>query len=98
VRGVDAMAEELDDISKFESPKETAHKLPVGWLLLFWGLIAWGVYYVWAYTPALGGWSQAQDLEGGAASGTNLLATIAFTAIPTLVAVVLIVVQRGKRR
>ncbi|HSN90578.1 MAG TPA: cbb3-type cytochrome c oxidase N-terminal domain-containing protein [Anaeromyxobacteraceae bacterium] len=92
------MAEEKDDFSVFESPKETANKLPVGWLVLMWGLIVWGLYYVWAYTPALGGWSQSQDLEGGAASGTNLLATVAFTAIPTVVAVVLILAQRAKRK
>jgi hypothetical protein len=90
--GPDAM----DDLEAFEA-KETSRKLPVGWLLLFWGLIAWGAYYVWAYTPGLGGWSQAQDLEGnGAASGANLLATIAFTAIPTLAAVLIVLSQRRK--
>lgn len=51
------MAEEMDDIESFES-KETAHRLPIGWLLLFWGLILWGVFYLYSYTPSLGGWSQ----------------------------------------
>lgn len=51
------MAEDTDNIEEFES-KETAHKLPVGWLMLYWGLILWGVYYLYAYTPSLGGWSQ----------------------------------------
>lgn len=51
------MTEEMDDIRSFES-KETAHKLPIGWLLLFWGLILWGVFYLYLYTPSLGGWSQ----------------------------------------
>jgi hypothetical protein len=93
------MAEELDDISKLESPEETAHKLPVGWLLLFWGLIAWGVYYLWAYTPGLGGWSQARDLEGGGASaGANIFATILFTALAILAAVsILFALSRKKR-
>jgi heme/copper-type cytochrome/quinol oxidase subunit 2 len=87
---------ELDDLSKFEAP-ETAHELPLGWVLLFWGLIVWGIWYLWAYTPALGGWSQAQDLEGGGASmGANVAATIAFTAIPTIVAIAIVLVQRKK--
>ena len=51
------MAQEIDDIEKFEA-KETSHKLPLGWQLLFWGLILWGVYYLYTYTPSLGGWSQ----------------------------------------
>jgi len=88
---------ETDDLEAMEA-KETANKLPVGWLLLFWGLIVWGIFYLWAYSPALGGWSQAQDLEGGgAAAGTNLLATIAFTAIPTLAAILLAMRQRRRK-
>ncbi len=77
---------ESDDLSAFEA-RETSHTIPVGWALLFWGLIAFGAYYLWAYSPALGGWSQAQDAEGGAAAGSNITATILFTAIPTAVAV-----------
>jgi hypothetical protein len=85
------------DIQSMEA-KETANRLPVGWLLLFWGLVIWGAFYLWAYSPALGGWSQAQDLEGGgAAAGTNLLATIAFTAIPTLAAVLIVMGQRKRK-
>ena len=76
-----------DDLTRLES-KETAHDIPVGWALLFWGLIAFGAYYLWAFSPALGGWSQAQDAEaGGAGSGANLIATLAFTLVPTAVAV-----------
>ncbi len=86
-----------DDLSAFES-KETARKIPVGWALLFFGLVAWGAYYLWAYTPAFGGWRQTQDIEGGGASaGANVLATIAFTAIPTAAAIVLVLVQRKKK-
>ncbi len=88
---------ELDDLSKFEA-KDTAKKLPAGWLLLFWGLIAWGVFYLWNYSPSLGGWSQSQDLEGGGAStGTNVLVTIAFTAIPTAAAIAIVLSQRKKK-
>ena len=75
-----------DDLSLFES-KETAHAIPRGWALLFWGLVAFGAYYLWAFSPALGGWSQAQDAEaGGAAFGANLTATLAFTLVPAAVA------------
>jgi hypothetical protein len=88
---------ELDDPSAFEA-KETSRVLPAGWLLLFWGLVVWGVWYLWAFTPALGGWSQAKDLdEGGASLGANLVATIAFTAIPTLAAIVLVLRQRRRK-
>ncbi|ABS25428.1 cbb3-type cytochrome c oxidase N-terminal domain-containing protein [Anaeromyxobacter sp. Fw109-5] len=92
---IDAQLE--DDLHAFESPEETAHKLPVGWLVLFFGLIAWGVWYLWAFTPSLGGWSQAKELEGGATPmSVNVLVTIAFTAIPATAAVLLILAQRRK--
>ena len=92
-----AFQPELDDLSTFEA-RETSRKLPVGWLLLFWGLVVWGAFYLWKYTPSLGGWSQSQDLEGGGASmGTNLLATIAFTAIPTAAAIAIVLSQRKKK-
>lgn len=93
------MAEELENDSVFESPKETAHELPVGWLLLFWGLIAWGLYYTWAYTPGLSGWSQTQGLEGkGTPAGVNIFATILFTALATLAAVsILFALSRGRK-
>ncbi len=51
------MAEDLDNIHDFEA-KETSRHIPVGWQILFWGLIIWGVYYVVTYTPLLSGWSQ----------------------------------------
>lgn len=89
---------DIDDISKLQA-KETEHTVPFGYWLLFWGLILWGVYYLWAYSPALGGWSQALDAEGGGASpAMNLLATIAFTAIPTGAAVLILLAQRRRKR
>lgn len=92
-----AFKPELDDLSAFEA-KETSHTIPVGWSLLFWGLIVFGVYYLWAYSPALGGWQQAQDVEGdGAGVGTNTLMTILFTAIPTAAAIGLALAQRARR-
>jgi hypothetical protein len=92
-----AFKPEIDDLSAFEA-KETSRTLPVGWSLLYWGLIAWGGYYLWAYSPALGGWQQAQDVEGGGASlGTNTLMTVLFTAIPTAAAIGLALAQRSRK-
>ena len=56
------MVEEMDNIEEFEA-KETSRKLPVGWLILFWGLIIWGIYYFASYTPAISGWSQERAYE-----------------------------------
>jgi len=92
-----AFKPEIDDLSAFEA-KETARKIPVGFSLLFWGLILFGAYYVWAYTPALGGWRQALDAEGGASAEANTFMTILFTALPTAAAIGLALAQRGKRR
>jgi hypothetical protein len=91
-----AFKPEIDDLAAFEA-KETSRKIPLGWALLFWGLIAFGPFYLWAYTPSLGGWQQAQDAEGGGASaGMNTLMTILFTAIPTAAAIGLALAQRAK--
>jgi hypothetical protein len=56
------MAEDFEGIEDFEA-KETARKLPIGWLLLFWALIVWRVLYLWLYTPGLGGWSQEKAYQ-----------------------------------
>ena len=56
------MQEELDTIESFEA-KETSHTLPMGWLILFWALILWGAYYLYTYTPSLGGWSQEKAYQ-----------------------------------
>jgi choline-glycine betaine transporter len=56
------MNEEMDNIEDMEA-KETAKKLPIGWLILFWGLIIWGIYYFVSYTPEISGWSQEKAYE-----------------------------------
>jgi len=56
------MVEDFDDIEAFEA-KDTSRKLPVGWLILFWGLIIWGIFYFVSYTPAISGWSQEKAYE-----------------------------------
>ena len=54
-----ATTDDIDDIHAMDS-QATAKKLPIGWLILFCGLIAFGVVYVLAFTPAVSGWSQAK--------------------------------------
>ena len=56
------MEEDFDNIEEFEA-KDTAKKLPLGWLMLYIGLILWGVYYFVQYTPAISGWTQAGAYE-----------------------------------
>ncbi len=43
--------------------KDTKNKLPAGWLLIFVGLIVFGIYYCVAYTPGISGWSQVKAYE-----------------------------------
>lgn len=90
-------SDELDDLEKFEA-KETSHTIPVGYGVLFFGLILWGLWYLWAYSPWGSGWSQAKDLEGGPSAGVNTLWTIAFTAIPALAALVIVLSQRSRKK
>lgn len=54
--------EEFDNTEDFEA-KETANVIPMGWLLLFVGLIIWGMYYVAAYSPSTTGWTQSDAYE-----------------------------------
>ncbi|MGE4497845.1 MAG: cbb3-type cytochrome c oxidase N-terminal domain-containing protein [Deferribacterales bacterium] len=54
--------EEFDNIEEFNR-KDTEHKLPLGWLVLFIGLILWGAYYFVMYTPAISGWSQEKAYQ-----------------------------------
>ncbi len=91
------MADEEDDLSRFEA-KETSHTIPIGYLLLYFGLIAWGIWYAWAYSPWGSGWSQAKDLEGTPSSSVNLAATVAFTVIPAVAALAIAMVQKRRKR
>ncbi|HZY02502.1 MAG TPA: hypothetical protein VFF02_03320 [Anaeromyxobacteraceae bacterium] len=81
------MTTELPDSAEALEAKDTARKLPWGWLLLFFGLIAWGIYYLWTYSPWSTGWTQAKEYEAAQAPGaaTNMTHTILYTAIPALV-------------
>ena len=42
---------------------EAHNKVPRGFLLLLFGLIAFAVYYIAAYTPGISGWSQYKVLS-----------------------------------
>ena len=94
-----AIDNELPDTAEGMEAKETANDLPIGWQILFYGLILWGVYYLYAYSPWSTGWTQAGELEQvNPEVGGNIGMTILFTALPTLAAVVLFVLQRGRRK
>jgi len=56
------MPEDFEKIEDMEA-KETRNKLPIGWLVLYFGLIVWGIYYLVAYTPMFSGWTQSSAYE-----------------------------------
>ena len=60
-----AMDDKPDELSEFlvEESVDAKRKIPVGWLILFWGLILWGIYYFASYTPSISGWSQEKAYE-----------------------------------
>jgi hypothetical protein len=69
------------------TPHEGEHRVPLAWLLFAGGLVVWGAYYLWTYSPALGGWSQGQALADEATlPGTTIFATVLFTVLAALVA------------
>lgn len=96
---------ELPDTADGLQAKETGNKIPLGWWILHWGLIVWGIYYVWTYTPSLGGWSQSrafeESVQGAAAAsgdaGANIFMTILFTVLPTMAAIGLYLTARSRR-
>ena len=54
--------EEFENIEDFEA-KETAHKLPIGWVIVYVCLILWGIYYFAAYSPSISGWTQEKAYQ-----------------------------------
>ena len=80
------MAEKENEELDF-TPVEGDKPVPIGWRVLFFGLVGFGAFYLWRYTPAFTGWTQAGGVDGAAGgSGINLLATIVFTALAALAA------------
>jgi hypothetical protein len=51
------MADDIERLEDFER-QDTKTKLPLGWLILFFGLILWGIFYAVSYTPQISGWTQ----------------------------------------
>ena len=80
------------------TPVEGEKPVPLGWRVLFWGLIVFGAYYLWAYSPAFSGWTQVNDLEGGLGSGGgSIFAAIVFTALAVAAAAsILFAISRRK--
>jgi len=87
-------AAELDDSAEALQAHATEHTLPIGIVALFGGLIAFGLYYFVAYI----GWDQASDLKVGTALSTNITHTIAYTAIPAAVIVVMALAMARRKR
>lgn len=56
------MDEDLDNLEDFEA-KDTAHALPLGWLILFFGLILFGIYYTVSYSTAISGWTMEAEYQ-----------------------------------
>jgi hypothetical protein len=54
---VNKIAEDVDRIHDMER-EDTREKLPIGWLILFIGLIVFGIYYAFSFTPQISGWTQ----------------------------------------
>jgi hypothetical protein len=93
---VTAIDNELPDTAEGMEAKATADTVPVGWKVLFYGLILWGVYYLYTYSPWTTGWTQAGELEQvNPEVGGNIFMTILFTALPTAAAIGLYLLQRG---
>lgn len=94
------MTDELPDTVEGLEAKNTAKRLPAGFRALYFGLVVWGLYYLWARSPWGSGWTQAGALEAGAPTAArNIGNTVAFTLIPAIVLLVLAVAMaRGKRR
>ena len=56
------MHDDFEDIAGLEN-HDTARQLPLEFLLIFFGLILFGLVYLARYTPAISGWTQTQQLE-----------------------------------
>lgn len=54
--------DEQEDINALQR-EDTAHKLPIVWVIFFLSLIIWGIYYYVEYTPSISGWSQDKELQ-----------------------------------
>jgi hypothetical protein len=94
-----AVTKELPYNAEAMERKDTAHDLPLGFTVLYGGLVLWGIWYLYAFSPWSTGWTQAGELAAAAAPvESNIFMTILMTALPTLAAVGLFMMQRRSRR
>jgi hypothetical protein len=90
------MENELPDTAEAMERKESAHAVPVGWFVLLIGLVAWGAWYLFAYSPWSSGWTQEGQLGAAPVEvGSNIFMTVLFTVLPTAAAVGLWLLQRA---
>jgi hypothetical protein len=84
------------------TPVEGEKPVPIGWRILFWGLIAFGAVYLWLYSPWSTGWTQSGELdragEAAAGAGGNVFATILFTALAVAAAVIILFAMARRKR
>ena len=64
-------------MEKPEKGMDLHNKVPRGYLLFFFCLVAWGIYYIAAYTPEFSGWSQYKVLQKEAEADRKLAAAAA---------------------
>jgi hypothetical protein len=97
--GTETMEKELPDTAEGMERKDTATTVPAGWFILFFGLIAWGAWYLWSFSPWGSGWTQEGQLASAPVeAGSNIFMTILFTALPTAAAIGLWLMQRGAKK
>jgi hypothetical protein len=89
---------DVDESAEALQNQETAHAFPLGLKLLFAGLVLWGVYYLFAYSPWSSGFTQEADLQGAPTTGVSVVHTIAYTAIPAAVALALGVAMARRKK
>lgn len=93
------MDTELPETAEGMERKDTANTVPAGWRLLFFGLIAWGAWYLYTYSPWGSGWTQEGQLAAAPAEvGSNIFMTVLFTVLPTAAAIGLWLMQRGAKK
>jgi hypothetical protein len=92
------MDNELPDTAEGMEAKATANAVPLGWKVLFFGLVTWGAWYLYMFSPWSTGWTQAGELEKvNPEVGGNIFMTILFTALPTAAALLLYLTQRRSK-
>jgi hypothetical protein len=81
------------------TPVEGDRPIPLGWRILWWGLVAFGAFYLVAFSPWATGWTQVAGLsESAPGSGGNVAATVLFTAAAAIAAGAILLAAARKRK